>query len=376
MAAPRYAWLDEYTTEELREHLTALAPQDKIDFFERLQRETPNFSIHQLAEVIASDESPFVRAWAARTHGLRELRDDENLLVRAARMEYPESWPKPDDEALIEFQRATMIERLAWVRSAYFPRNLLEIIFDSVTTMLNLSHVDRARLVLAFLSGARFPVSDEASSGTWEGDLGDKLWERAIRWTDRVYSQMRPHVFEHVRASDKARLLAIQSVRDRASRHAILRHAAPGSDCVALCLDDDDDDIRGHAWARVQLTRRPYEEDPRATQNWKRALDGFDLAALRGLCRNPTLSTSTRLEVVTRLRELGDVDGVLSEQGSIDGEIQREREKYKERSQSTGTRLTELERELARTRRKLGLVLLLLGVLLALSLVETLRKFV
>ena len=373
MAIPRYLWPDEYTKTELRAHLGSLAPAARIAFVEKLQHDVPGFSAHSVAEIVAADDSVLFRAWVARTYGLSKLRDDKELLVRAAYLESDQLWActATDAEDVSQFRALSLTERLAWVRSPSLPRLVVEALFDTDSEALALSHQERACLIGAFLSGARFPVGAQ-SRNIYEFDLGDKLWKHAMRWTDRAYTFIRPAVFEHIEASDDARLDGISHVRDRASRHAILRNASPASKCVERCLDDPDDDIRGHAWSRLGFPDSRWE-DPTVTPQWKRVFEGFDLAALRGLCRNPNLPAATRQKVAAQLGALGDVHGRTEAEKSLSQLIAQEDEDRREQALSTAGRLDGIRSDLAGLQKTIRLAVAMIAFLFVCVAVVLLR---
>ena len=359
MAIPRYLWPDEYTKTELCAHLGSLAPGARIAFVEKLQHDVPAFSVHSIAEIVAADDSVLFRAWAARTYGLERLQHDKELLVRAAYLESDQLFAEVDQDAEVisKFSALSETERLAWVRSCSLPRAIVEALFDTNSDALPLSHQDRARLILAFLSGARFPVGDQPRGSAYsEHALGDKLWGHATRWADPNYRALRPLVFEHVSASDDAKLHAIEHLRDRSSRHSILRNASPASKCVERCLDDPDDDVRGHAWSRIQFPASPWQ-DPTITPLWKRVFAGYDLAALRGLCRNPTVPATTRRKVAAQLGALGDIRGESEAARSVEEVIALEQENRREQALSTAARLDVIQAALAKLQTTIRLTI-------------------
>jgi hypothetical protein len=345
MVLSRYRYhMDEYAREELKAHLASLSPQQRIEFVKAIGPKAA------LKEILAADESIAVRAWAARTLGFDIFKEDKDPLVRAAWWEYGQGFLN-DEDTIREFSKLSSLERLGWIRSENFPRILLEAIFDLKTNRFSLSDDERCLLIYAFLSGARYPVASRESTflGSDYG-LGDRIWQYASDWPMPLYKEIIELIFKHVEASDEARVTLFTTLKDRDLRLAIVRSASSDSKCLKIALDDDDAYIRGLAWERYSF---PPEE-------WRSALEGSDLAALRGLCRNETLSATVRYRTAgKRLHELEGESSVMFLM-MLGDKAQKEQEDLQQHERSVEARLEVLQESVNRNRFGIGIIMLVI----------------
>jgi hypothetical protein len=353
----RYETADAYTTEELRRKYSGSQPVARIGLLEQCVKDLIRLPI-ALALWAATDENRQVRQWFARHGGLLDysqldlaeclekeppeltrrvqfpsdlnnkrefsllmlLSNDPDRFVRACLRENPAFLERMSVEEA--FNLSDHMERLAllrnpglappWSEKAYcFLRSLL----DHDDEILKISLEERKQLILAYLGNSderRYFQLDSASSiENWQ-----TLNELVRKWG--IGSGVLPGCLE-VRypftfGEDETLAQFFPQCRDRYRRwilHTIEEQASASNyrKTLSVATSDPDAELREMAFRLWPFT--VYSEPHRAHlsgpthDEFATSLLAGDIALLRGLAGNPTLSTEKHEKVLARLRELG-----------------------------------------------------------------------
>src|SRR5215469_15735640 len=280
---PRYAFINEYTREELNREYANLDAAGRLRLLERLREDVP----FEIAEQAANDLDVRVRQWIAR-HGTRfvakpasssgsangranlqlVLSNDPDLFVRACLRENPSaSLP-----FRVQLETMSQLERLATVRNPEFSllnTETLRVIFDPAETAA-LSLEQKVELIRALLTNRKF-LSDthREHDGYGFDENTAMIWTLASKWPKNTFV---PHlVYRHV---GLPRGVVISDVLSRAD-----------SDIVEAILDNESIS-RSQLWkCRLRLSelgewkwmlgtlRRPYWRSARTLTAAHQMLD-------------------------------------------------------------------------------------------------------
>jgi hypothetical protein len=323
MAIERYEVRDAYTEAELCAIFRDLPVHRRLSMLKRLDKKYRlPFKLRQIA---AQEESSLIRAWVARTiwgySGSDEkvaateiyeaLSQDSDPFVRAACLENEHS-PWLGREAMDLFLRLGHTERLALMRNPDLPHDIILALFDLGDERLSfLEETARFQLIFAFLSNEQRrpirprPGRKRTNMGVLSdpGELGDKIWERVTKWIEAEHAHSQRLVFKHVDCTAAQRAKAFNALKVRETRAEILRHAGSHEECLQAALDEEDDDLRGYAYAKFSFGFGGYETRQAVVEE---VLKGYDLAAMRGLAQNGWFEGPVRDRVLKRAKDLGD----------------------------------------------------------------------
>lgn len=325
MALGRYRFRDAYTEAELIATFRDLLPHDRLKMLKRLAKK------YQLPlgliERAATDESGLIRAWVARTISdlgrceekeratkvYQALSKDPDEYVRAACLE-SEMLVWSGREAISIFKALGHMDRLALMRNPQVPDDVILAIFDREDRQLGLVETERFELIFAFLSnGEREPVrvgpkrrlKRHSTMNLRSEELGDEIWRRAAKWPEGWNPDGRTNeqafVFQHVACTVAVRANAFRPLKQRRARAEILRGAKSEEECLQSALTDEDDDLRGYAFAKSSFGR--YDNRREVVDQ---VLKGYDLAAMRGIAQNAWIGRRDREGILKRAQALGD----------------------------------------------------------------------
>jgi hypothetical protein len=212
------------------------------------------------------------------------------------------------------FLECSPVERLALVRNPGLPPDVILALFDLNDTRGDLDTNARFELVTAFLtSEGRSPVRPNKGSEVsgYRGvigdpdNFGDAIWREVTNWPEGLspegYSKWQVLIFENILCTAKQRAQSFVQLKDRWPRATILQLARCHEECVRLATDDDDDDLRGYAFAKYY-----FSEQTRRRAVLQHTLAGFDMAAIRGIARNCHFADADRLQAAEVGRIYGD----------------------------------------------------------------------
>lgn len=295
----RYEKLDEYTTLELQEEYRFLNSVGRLNLLKKLNKREDGIP-YAIAKMVISDESDFIRSWAAKygdsDFETRDLFDkfheDKNPHVRASCFENPGLYlgQKTLKKA---FDNASHLERLAMMRNGVLDSSVVDEIFDREKEELEITIQERKELVIAFLSNDKF-AHHHFKESYWDSDTFFKeyldgggfaesikydytnpLWEYSLTWDD--HPKIQELIYAHINANDETRANVYQKTKESNTRWVILNNCNPEHEkTLQLGRNDADKDCVQKAYSKSYFN----------SGEWDKLIEDSREEVFKGLCEN------------------------------------------------------------------------------------------